>query len=259
MTTTYTNYRLISHNISQSLERVAQKPDVARETEYYLSNIGNIKSVDDFMSDTRLYNYALKAHGLEDMTYAKAFIRKVLTEGPTDKASFANHLNDPRYTDLAKALNFADHGAVATTFTAAQQGTVDLYKRQTLEQDAGNENTGVRLALYFERNAHKIKSAMDILGDEALAQVFRTAYQLPPEIAASNIDKQAAMMDKLLNVADLQNPEQLGKFLERFTVMWELENPSNNYDPLAVFGSSSGYGISPDLLLSISNLKLGGK
>jgi hypothetical protein len=41
--------------------------------------------------------------------------------------------------------------------------------------------------------------------------------------------------------------------------MWEMQNPSTTYDPLAVFGSSSGYGISADLLISINSLKLGGK
>ena len=36
-----------------------------------------MKSIDDFMKDTRLYNYAMKAFGLDDMAYAKAFMRKV--------------------------------------------------------------------------------------------------------------------------------------------------------------------------------------
>ena len=81
MTTTYTNYRLITADIDRSIERISQQPQVQRETDYYLSKIGDIKSIDDFMSDDRIYNYAMKAFGLEDMTYAKAFMRKVLTEG----------------------------------------------------------------------------------------------------------------------------------------------------------------------------------
>ncbi len=258
MTTTYTSYQQITQNIGKSIERVAQAPDVARETEYYLSNIGDIKSVDEFMADTRLYNYALKAHGLEDMAYAKAFIRKVLTEGVAKDDAFATQLTDSRYANLATSLNFEAQGAAATSFDKAQKGVVDLYMRETLEQEAGNDNTGVRLALYFERNASKITSAMDILADEALAQVVRTTLQLPTEFAASNIDKQAEFLERVLDIEDFQDAEKTGKFLERFTAMWEMENPSENYDPLAVFGSSSGFGISPDLLISINSLKLGG-
>ena len=257
--TTFTSYRLISQNIGQSLQRVAEQPDVARDTEYYLSKIGTIKSVDDFMADSRIYNYALKAHGLEDMAYAKAFIRKVLTEGATNEESFANKLTDNRYVELAKTFNFADHGEVATTFTKAQSGVVDLYKRQTLEVDAGSENAGVRLALYFERNASKITSPMDILADEALSQVVMTAFGWPSEIAASNIDKQAALIEKSLDIKGLQDPEKLGKFLERFTAMWDLNHMPADNSSLSILGTQSGYGISSDLLLSINNLKLGGK
>lgn len=259
MTTTYTSYRLISQDISKSLGRVAEKPDVARETEYYLSKIGSIKSVDDFMADSRLYNYALKAHGLEDMAYAKAFIRKVLTEGVASDDAFANKLSDSRYAELAKTFNFAAYGEAATSFDKAQKGVADSYLRQTLEQDAGDDNAGVRLALYFERKASTITSGMSVLADDALAEVVRVALGIPAEVAASDVDKQAAFIDKSLKIADFQDPEKVGRFLERFTAMWELQNPSDNYDPLAVFGASAGHGISPDLLLSINSLKLGGR
>jgi len=259
VTSTYTSYRLISQDIGKSLERVSKQPDVARETEYYRSKIGSVKSVDDFMADTRLYNYAPKANGLEDMAYAKAFIRKVLTEGTADKNAFANKLSDSRYSDLAKSLDFASLGAAATATEAAQSGIISKYTRQTLEQEAGGDNNGVRLALYFERKAPTIKSGLDFLADDALAQVFRTAYNLPDEIAAGSVEKQAALIEKSINIKDLQNPEKVGKLLERFTIMWEMQNPSTTYDPLAVFGSSSGYGISPDLLISINSLKLGCK
>lgn len=259
MTSTYTSYRLISQDIGKSLERVSKQPDVARETEYYRAKIGDVKSIDDFMADTRLYNYALKAHGLEDMAYAKAFIRKVLTEGATDKNAFANKLSDSRYADFAKSLNFADLGAAATSVDAAQSGVITKYTRQTLEQEAGDDNNGVRLALYFERKAPTIKSGLDFLADDALAQVFRTAYNLPDEFAGADVEKQAALIEKTMDVKDLQDPEKVGKLLERFTIMWEMQNPSTTYDPLAVFGSSSGYGISADLLISINSLKLGGK
>ena len=41
--------------------------------------------------------------------------------------------------------------------------------------------------------------------------------------------------------------------------MWELDNPEGGTDPLAAFQSSSLTGISTDLLISINNLKLGGR
>jgi hypothetical protein len=259
VTTTYTSYKLITSDLQTSLKRVSEQPDVKRETEYYLANIGNVKSIDDFFADSRLYNYAMKAHGLEDMAYAKAFMRKVLTEGVDDKDAFANQLTDTRYKELAESLNFARDGAAATSFDKAQKGIVDKYTRQTLEVSAGEDNTGVRLALYFERMASSITSGYSIIADDALAQVVRTAFQLPDEFAATDIDRQAAYYEDVLNLDDFKDPAKVGKFLERFTAMWELDNPEGGTDPLAAFQSSSLTGISTDLLISINNLKLGGR
>jgi hypothetical protein len=153
---TYTSYRLIAQDIPKSLERIASQPQVARESEHYLSRISEIKSIDEFMADTRVFAYAMKAHGLEDMSYAKAFMRKVLTEGTDDDSAFANKLADSKYREFAETFNFAKQGAAATIFGKAQQGTVDKYHRLTLEEEAGADNTGVRLALYFERTAPEL-------------------------------------------------------------------------------------------------------
>jgi len=256
--TTYTSYTMISRDLPKSLARIAEKPDVARETEYYLSRIASIKTIDDFMADTRVYNYALKAHGLEDMAYAKAFIRKVLTEGTTDENAFANKLSDSRYASLVESLNFAAYGSTATSFDKAQKGVVDKFQRQTLEEEAGEDNMGVRLALYFERMAPTIKSGMEILADDALSEVVRTTLQLPDEIIGADLDRQAEYIEDAVSIEDFQDPAKVGKFLERFTAMWELENPSDTSDPLAPFNAPSN-GISTDLLISINNLKLGGK
>jgi hypothetical protein len=256
--TTYTSYTLISRDMNKSLARVAEQPDVARETEYYLSRIGDIKSVDDFMADSRIYNFALKAHGLEDMAYAKAFIRKVLTEGIDSNEAFANQLSDSRYASLVKSLNFAAYGTAATAFDSAQKGVVDRFQRQTLEIEAGEENMGVRLALYFERMAPTIKSGMEILADDALSEVVRTTFQMPNEIIGADIDRQAKFIEDVVDIEDFQDPAKVGKFLERFTAMWELANPATIDSTLNLFTPSSN-GISTDLLISINNLKLGGR
>ena len=50
VTTTYTSYQMIAGNLTKSLERVSEQPDVARETEYYLANIGNVKTIDEFFA-----------------------------------------------------------------------------------------------------------------------------------------------------------------------------------------------------------------
>ena len=78
MLSTYTSYNLIARDMLVSLDRTASETITAREAAYYRENIGKVTSVDAFLDDYRLYSYAMKAYGLEDMTYATAFMRKVL-------------------------------------------------------------------------------------------------------------------------------------------------------------------------------------
>ncbi|CAN5117354.1 DUF1217 domain-containing protein [soil metagenome] len=261
MLSTAASYRLISSDMTRSLDMAAKEPVAAREIAYYRENITKVKSIDDFMKNDRLFRFAMKANGLEDMTYAKAFIRKMLTEGIDDEDAFANKLSDTRYKDLVSTFNFKRYGETTTVFTAVQEGTVDKYVRQSMEEKAGNANEGVRLALYFERKAPALTDTYGILGDKAMLQVVQTALGLSPMTGLADIDKQAAMIGAKLDIEDLKDPEKLKAFLTRFTSMWEAQNPSSGGTLSAasiLIGQPVEMGISTNLLMSLQGLKLGG-
>ena len=97
-----------------------KQPVVDRDTKYYLENIGKVKSIEEFVNNDRLFRYAMKAHGLEDMTYAKAFMIKALKEGIANSDSFANKLTDKRYAEFVTSYNFAKYGELATSYNRAQ-------------------------------------------------------------------------------------------------------------------------------------------
>ena len=256
MLSTYVQYNLIAANMDRSVEAINRDPVVSRETEYYLANIGNIDTVDDFMADTRLFNYAMKAHGLSDMSYAKAFMTKVLEEGHDDDEAFVNQLADKRYIEFAKTFDFNRYGATATTFSRATTGVAEKYVRQTLEENAGGDNEGVRLALYFERKGAKIESAYDILGDRALGQVVRTVLGLPDSIAFLDIDRQKEMIEQRLDLEDFQDPVKLNEFVQRFTTLWDVAN-SQSVETQGIVALTSGSvatGISSDLMMAIQKI-----
>jgi hypothetical protein len=279
--TTIADYTRISSNMSKSLSATAQEPDVSRETAYYLANIGNVKSIDDFVNNYRLFSYAMQAYGLSDMTYAKAFMKKVLTEGISSTNSFANKLSDPRFRQFAAAFDFADLGSYATQATAATTGTTQQYVQQTLEQDAGNQNEGVQLALYFTRKASSITGPFQVLADKALTQVVQTALGLPPTVSSGDIDAQAAMLSKMITFSDWQDPAKVTQFAERFAAMWDATQTSNDISngtsdnpALMLIGGSTGSGTSDnpalilvgqaaatgldsDLLAKLQSIKLG--
>ena len=120
MISTFTSYRLYSQDLPTSLARTAAQPNVARDVQYYQDNIGKVTSVDQLLKDRRLFSIAMKAHGLEDMTYATAFMRKVLESDLNDTSSFARKLADPRYIELARSFNFTTSGAVSQSLPYGQ-------------------------------------------------------------------------------------------------------------------------------------------
>ena len=258
MLTTIASYRMIIDDLPRALDTTAQKSAVARETAYYMANIGKVASIDDFIGDDRLFAYAMQAFGLREMTYAKAFMRKVLTEGVDDPQSFANRLADLRYREFVETFNFARYGTATTSFTRAQKGVVDKYVRQILEEDAGRQNEGVRLALYFQRKAAGLSSVYEILADRALLRVVQTALGLSPAMAAVDIDRQADFIARRLDINDLKQPAKLHKFIDRFLSLWELANSSTQqWSGGLLLGRSVEAGFGPELLASLQNLKLG--
>ncbi|MGI9462949.1 MAG: DUF1217 domain-containing protein [Aestuariivirgaceae bacterium] len=260
MLTTTASFQLISRDLQRSLDTTATQPQVSRESAYYLENITSVKSVDDFIGNDRVFAFAMKAFGLEDMTYAKAYMKKVLKEGVDDQQSFANQITDVRFREFAEAFNFERYGETATAFDRTQSGTVDRYVRQTLEESAGADNQGVRLALYFQRKVGEIENAFDILGDRALLQVARTALGLSEQIATLDIDKQAELLGDRLDIESLSDPAELEQFLNRFTTLWELENPTAPPTvPNVLAARPTVYGIGPDLLLNLASLNRGGR
>ncbi|WP_026790451.1 DUF1217 domain-containing protein [Pleomorphomonas oryzae] len=374
MLSTPLSYQMITRDMSATLKRTAAQPDVKRASEYYKENIGKVTSVDEFLGDQRLYAYAMKAYGLEDMTYAKAFMRKVLDSDLSNAASFANKLVDKRYQDFAKAFsflkpsvqskdaltdiekkyaekatedgdsksfiklgtlayekslskvktvddfladdtlvayatrafgvdppgtaanekiflkriltsdpadsksfaaqqtkaawkdfatafNFSKDGNVRVQTSAQTTSTVSSYLRQTIEGQAGNENEGVRLALYFERKAPTITSAYSILADPALLKVVQTTFGLSSESGQADIDVQANYIKSKLDLKSLSDSDKLKKFLTRFTAMWESANPSSTATTSVatlITGKSSAV-MSANTLMSLQGLKLGGR
>ena len=250
-----TTFRLFAADPQRTQTRISEQPQVAREIEYYKENIANIKTIDDFMNDQRIYDFAMKAYGLDDLSYARALMRKILEGGPDDPEALANQLTDPRYLALAEDFNFGQFGTATTTFGRVQTGVIDKFIQQSVEVQAGDQNNGARLALYFQRKVDEIDSAFSILGDPALLQFVQTTFGLPVQMSFSSIEKQAEMIDQRLNIEDLSDPEFMEGLLTQFLARWDIDNPNTVSVPPLISAPAGLQSISLDLLTSLQSLK----
>lgn len=255
MVSLITSYNRLSSDLEMSIKRISEQPVIKREAEYYQKNIGNIKSVDDFMENARIYNFALKAFGLEDMQYAKAFIRKVLTEGIDDPKAFSMQLSDQRFREFATAFNFKRYQSATTSFDRVQKGAIDMYLRNSLESQSGEESEALRLSLYFERRIGTVTSAYGILADKALYQVSRTAFALPNAMSGADIDKQATILKEKIDIDKLGDPVYVKKMITRFLAQFEAQNSNAQSSPAAAILTGAGAGVDMSLILSLQTLK----
>ncbi|MFH6784600.1 DUF1217 domain-containing protein [Methylobacterium sp. MA0201] len=122
------------------------------------------------------------------------------------------------------------------------QTVVDAYLQQSLEADAGAEDTGVRLALYFARKAATLNSGYDILGDAALTQVVNTVIGLPATSSATTSEALAArasLISSKVDFSSFQDPAKVEAFARRFAAIWDAQN-NTAVDPiLALFSNNA--------------------
>ncbi|MDE1993310.1 MAG: DUF1217 domain-containing protein [Rhizobiaceae bacterium] len=231
---------------------------------YFATNILNVNSVSDLLKDSKLTDFVLTANGIDPKTVTTATLKKAFAADPSDPKSFLNTTDGEQFKSIVEAFNFGTDGNLTDTKlgTAQNAGALDatdnLFLHQTLEDQQGETNPGVRLALYFQRKAPDINSIYDIMGDSALYEVITTTYSLPSSISSMNVDDQAKMLSNFVNVKDLQDPDKVNKLLQRFSAMYDIQNNTTQSTSPALqilSGSSSGsIGVSADTLLSIAQL-----
>jgi hypothetical protein len=223
MTSTTSTYLSIENNLSRYQKLEAQQTSVKTATAYYEANIGSVTSASQLVSNYRLLSYALQAYGLGDQINNKALIQKVLAQGASSPSALANTLPNPNWKAFAEAFNFSATGSSAPSSSASQATTVANYDEEQLESSQGASDPGVQLALYFQRVAPTVTNAYGILADKNLLEVVQTIFNLPPTSNASEIDKEATEIGKLVPLSELKDPAKLKTLTERFTAAYDAK------------------------------------
>ncbi|MCV3735455.1 DUF1217 domain-containing protein (plasmid) [Rhizobium sp. TRM96647] len=239
------------------------KEKAEEEASYYAAQMQSISSVEELLADERLVNVILKANGVDPETVPEGFMEQIFASNLDDPQSFANQQAERRYRAIVASFNFNADGLVERPEETAIQSrrgiyqTIDNYIRQAVETDQGAQNPGVRLALYFERKAPTLSSAYDILADDALYEVFKTSFGISDEVGNADIDAQAEMIKRQINLEDLQDPEYVKKMIVRFAVLYDLENNTQTSSAATILAGGT-QSISADTLLSMAQLRAGG-
>lgn len=245
----------------KALEPIKKK--ALDESTYYQAEVGKLKSVDALLANRRLVDFNLVSKGIDPTKVTGDFLKKIFKSDLNDPKSFANTQADGRFKQIVASFNFDASGNLLQSNNGSiqdrghRQQTLDNYLQQELEVRQGEENPGVRLALYFERKAQTITSAYDILGDSALLEVFKTTFQMPDQFSSMKIEQQQAVVLKKINLPDLKDPEKVKKLIQRFSVFYDMKANEASGSAATSILSGGGGGISADTLYTLSQLRGG--
>jgi flagellar basal body rod protein FlgG len=103
-------YQVLNKGINQAITNFEKTPQAQGDITYFEQNIGQIKTVNQFLGNTRLVDFVLSAFGLDQEDNYQGLIKQVLTQDPNASGSLVNQLTDPRFKQLASALDFFDDG-----------------------------------------------------------------------------------------------------------------------------------------------------
>ncbi len=235
-----------------------------KESQYYSAEVEKLTSLDDLLGNRRLVDFILVAAGIDPEDVTTDYVRQMFESDLDDPDSFVNTEPETRYREIVASFNFNLEGEIVRPDTGQIQSrrglldTNDLYLNQTLEETEGEENAGVRLALYFKRMASDVSNAYDLLADSALLQVIQTTFNIPSEMSNADVDLQYDYINRVLDIEDLHDPEALDKLLVRFAALYDIENNVDVSAGELILSGSGGGGISADTLLSLTQLRAGG-
>ena len=168
-----------------------------------------IGDVEDLTNGGAIYDFALKAAGLDSEKVSVRRMEKVLTSDLDDPESFIYTLGDERYVRFAKLFNFDSQGKPAWPRTALSERAINDYARNYITRktrfaardDAEKIKSDAREEIeYFRSRMAAIGSIGDFLDDRRMVDVVLTARDIDPSTVTGDYLK------KIFG-SDLSDPE----------------------------------------------------
>lgn len=239
------DYTVATKNKAQLSTLVNKGPQVSANVAYYEANIGDVKSVDDLLSNRnrKLLTVALGAFGLESQVDAKGLLRKLLSEDPTSTSSLAQRMADTRYQRFAQAFaSLRNDGGAAIGTSTNVEAVVAAYQNTQYEKAVGRTDTAARQALYFSRVAPEATGSIyQVLSDKTLAAVVREAYGLPAETGALDVDQQVRQLKaKGFDYSKLADEKYVGTLINRFLASQDASgSPTGSDEDISTAGTAT--------------------
>jgi hypothetical protein len=206
--------------------RFAGRRDSEADAARFREAASRISSVEELLRDRRSLQFVLESFQLESEIGKTAVLRRLLTEDPADEASFANRMADPRYRELSRAFGGRDGPPLASP--ALVERIVAAAMTNRFEKAAGEGNSGLREALYFQRKAASVTNVNELMSDRALTTVVRGALGLPETFGLLSFEQQRRTLEARVDFAQLADPAAAGRLVQRYLAQVPAAAPASD-------------------------------
>lgn len=232
-----TGWSFLTRTRARQEQSFAKTPTVARDVSHFRAKFAQVETAEALVSDRRLLRVALGAFGLQDDLDNRAFMRKLLEDGTTDRRALANRLADKRYLAFATAFAHLTPGSAKAPARDLTERIVTQYQSRAFEIAVGEQDQTMRLGLSLQRELPQLVeqySSEDArwfgaLGNPPLRAILETTLGLPREFGQLDLDDQVRRMRSAMQrrfgtsrIDELAHPETLAKLTTRFQVMSQL-------------------------------------
>lgn len=234
----YVGWRFLERTLEAQQTAFSESQPIARATDYFRENIGDVRTAEELVNDRQLLSVALGAFGLDDDINNTFFIKQILEDGTVDDDALANRLADSRYSDFSRAFGFGDRAVARTALTVFPTEIIDRFEARQFERAVGDQDNDLRLAMnlstgisdILENSTTTAGQWFSIMGNAPLREVFQTALGLSDSIASIDIDQQLEIFQERASavlgtddVSELSDPAQQEKLIRLFLVRSEAE------------------------------------
>lgn len=218
-------------------------PLLERDVAHFQKAIKDITSAQALVENRTALRVALGAFGLQDDIDNRAFIRKVIEDGTSERGALANRLSDKRYLAFAQAFEHLSQPNGAPPPSGLADKIAAAYRSREFEIAVGEQDPSMRLALALQRELPNVAAEFKthsaqwfaILGNPPLRKTLQTSLGFPEAFGKLDIDMQVSRMQAAAqrkfgtsDVAMLAEPETLQRITRDFLVMTQLREMSTS-------------------------------
>ena len=235
----FAGWRFLQRTMDRQMETLGNGSMLQRDENHFRQAIGKVQTAKELVADYRLLSTALTAFGLSEDLPNRAFIQRVLETDLSDPRGFANRLADKRYAEIARAFDFRGETGNRMKDPAAVEALLSNARERRFEEAVGTQQGDLRLALALQRDLQKVaqEAGSDnagwytVLGTPSLREVFETAFGLPREFGALDLDRQMEILKTRTHrltgrsqIAQFKETGPLEQLTRRFFVGAELSS-----------------------------------